>query len=82
MLNDPKYKGKIQNTGSSPANINADVDIVATSPEAARDLANDWAAKGKKKPVYYTTDAPSTPTNTPPDDFKKVIKVVDPNSDT
>lgn len=80
-LNDPKYKGKIRNTGSMPSTINADVDL-AGDAESVERLAKDWSKKGGDKPLYYTVDNPTVPTDVPPKDFSKVIKVVDPNTDT
>jgi len=82
IVNDPEFKGRIQNTGSVPANVNADVDLKATDLEAAEKLSDKWANQNGKKPQYYTVDNPNVPTTTRPKDFKKVIKVVDPNTDT
>ena len=80
-LNDPKVKGRINNTGSMPSTVNADVDV-AGDAESVERLAKDWSKKGGKKPLYYTVDNPTVPTTTPPKDFSKVIKVVNPNTDT
>ncbi len=80
-LNDPKIKGKIKNTGSMPSTVNADVDV-AGDADSVEILAKDWSKKGGKKPLYYTVDNPTVPTTSPPKDFSKVIKVVNPNTDT
>lgn len=82
ILNDRDLKGRIQNTGSMPASVNADVDLKATDLEAAEKLADKWSNQKGKKQQYYTVDNPTTPTTTRPKDFNKVIKVVNPNTDT
>ncbi len=83
VLTDPKYNKKLHNTGSTPANVNADVDLKADDIDTAKNLSDHWRDQKGTKPIeYYTVDDPITPKTKPPEDFEKVVKVVNPNSDT
>lgn len=41
-----QYKGEIKNSGSTPKDVRADVDLAAKSHQAASDLANQWRKSG------------------------------------
>ena len=83
ILNDSNYKGRIENTGSMPANVNADVDLKANDLEAAKNLSKEWSnQKGGRAIEYYTIDDPKIPKTKPPKNWKDVVKVINPNTDT
>ncbi len=66
-----RFRGEIENTGSNPKDVRADVDLAARNEQAARTLAEEWRAKGDvvvetpTKYVNQTRDAtlwrPETP---------------------
>ncbi|WP_415407895.1 hypothetical protein ACLHDG_05015 [Sulfurovum sp. CS9] len=83
ILNNKNYKNRIVNTGSAPANVNADIDLKANDIDAAKRLSDHWNRQKKGRPIeYYTIDDPKTPKINPPKNWKNVVKVVNPNTDT